>query len=61
LFFTPRENKLLRVMDLIQINMKIGYYESFLIREHYAGLRYELVMNGDSYSYRQSYENYDAE
>jgi hypothetical protein len=56
LFFTPRENKLLRVMDLIQINMKIGYYESFLIREHYVGLRYELNINGDTYSYRQSYD-----
>jgi hypothetical protein len=56
LFFTSRENKLLRSMDLIQINMKIGYYEGFLIREHYVGLRYELVMNGDKYSYRQSYD-----
>jgi hypothetical protein len=56
LFFTPRENKLLRTMDLIQINMKIGYYESFLIRGHYVGLRYELDINGDQYSYRQSYD-----
>ncbi|MDR2354791.1 MAG: DUF5702 domain-containing protein [Clostridiales Family XIII bacterium] len=55
LFFTSRENKLLRSMDLIQINMKTGYYEAFLIREHYTGLRCELVMNGDRYSYRQSY------
>jgi hypothetical protein len=57
LFFTPRENKLLRSMDLIQVNMKIGYYGSFLIREHYVGLRYDLVMNGDRYSYSQSYES----
>ncbi|MDR2087780.1 MAG: DUF5702 domain-containing protein [Clostridiales Family XIII bacterium] len=56
LFFTARENKLLRSMDLIQINMKTGYYESFLLREHYTGLRYELVMNGDRYKYRQSYD-----
>jgi hypothetical protein len=56
LFFTSRENKLLRSMDLIQINMKTGYYEAFLIREHYVGLRYELVMNGDTYKYRQSYD-----
>jgi hypothetical protein len=56
LFFTPRENKLLRSMDLIQINMKTGYYEDFLLREHYTGLRYEFVMNGDDYSYRQSYD-----
>jgi hypothetical protein len=56
LFFTSRENKLLRSMDLIQINMKTGYYEAFLLREHYVGLRYELVMNGDTYRYRQSYD-----
>jgi hypothetical protein len=56
LFFTSRENKLMRIMDLIQINMKIGYYESFLIREHYVGLRYELDINGSTYSYRQSYD-----
>jgi hypothetical protein len=56
LFFTSRENKLLRSMDLIQINMKTGYYEAFLLREHYTGLRYELLMNGDSYRYRQSYD-----
>ncbi|MDR2295574.1 MAG: DUF5702 domain-containing protein, partial [Clostridiales Family XIII bacterium] len=56
LYFTSRENKLLRSMDLIQINMKTGYYEAFLLREHYTGLRYELVMNGDDYRYRQSYD-----
>jgi hypothetical protein len=56
LFFTSRENKLLRSMDLIQINMKTGYYEAFLLREHYVGLRYELTMNGDRYRYRQSYD-----
>ncbi|MDR2770491.1 MAG: DUF5702 domain-containing protein [Clostridiales Family XIII bacterium] len=56
LFFTSRENKLLRSMDLIQINMKTGYYEAFLLREHYTGLRCELVMNGDRFIYRQSYD-----
>jgi hypothetical protein len=56
LFFTSRENKLLRSMDLIQINMKTGYREDFLLREHYVGLRYDLVMNGDRYRYRQTYD-----
>jgi hypothetical protein len=56
LFFASRENKLLRGMDLIQVNMKTGYYESFLIREHYTGLRCELFMNGDRCEYRQSYD-----
>ncbi|MDR3294806.1 MAG: DUF5702 domain-containing protein [Clostridiales Family XIII bacterium] len=55
LYFTGREIKLLRIMDLIQINMKVGYYEAFLLREHYAGIRYEVTMNGDRYSYVQRY------
>ncbi|MDR2132945.1 MAG: DUF5702 domain-containing protein [Clostridiales Family XIII bacterium] len=61
LFFASRENKLLRSMDLIQINMKTGYYESFLIREHYTGLRFDFVMNGDRCAYRQSYDAPDGQ
>ncbi|MDR1572299.1 MAG: DUF5702 domain-containing protein [Clostridiales Family XIII bacterium] len=55
LYFTGRETKLLRAMDLIQINMKAGYYGDFLMQEHYAGLRYSVTMNGDDYSYTQRY------
>jgi hypothetical protein len=55
LFFTSREVKLLRMMDLIQLNMKINYYSDFLIHEHYTGLKYRVVMNNDTYFYDQKY------
>jgi hypothetical protein len=55
LYFTSRETRLLRAMDIIQINMKAGYYYDFLIQEHYTGLRYSLKMNGDIYNYTQRY------
>ena len=55
LYYTPRDVKLLRIMDLIQLNMKVNYYSDFLIREHYTGFRYQVVMNKDTYSYEQKY------
>ncbi|MDR0570910.1 MAG: DUF5702 domain-containing protein [Clostridiales Family XIII bacterium] len=55
LFFTPRETKLLRAMDLIQLNMKMDYYGDFLMQEHYAGVRYQVKLNGDSHAYEQKY------
>jgi hypothetical protein len=55
LYYTPKDVKLLRIMDLIQLNMKISYYADFLIREHYTGFRYQVVMNKDTYSYEQKY------
>ena len=55
LYFTPRDTKLLRIMDLIQLNMKVGYYSDFLIQEHFTGFRYQVVMNKDIYNYEQRY------
>jgi len=55
LFFLDRETKLLRVMDLMQINLKGSYYEDFLIREYYVGFRYEAVVDGDTYAYTEKY------
>jgi len=55
MYFTPRDEKLLRMMDLIQINMKISYNPDFLIREHYSGFRYQVEMNEDIYNYEQKY------
>ncbi|MDR1136198.1 MAG: DUF5702 domain-containing protein [Clostridiales Family XIII bacterium] len=55
LYFVPRDVKLLRTMDLIQLNLKSSYYESFLIRDYYTGIRYSLMMNGDRFTYVQRY------
>lgn len=38
--------RLLRIMDLIQINMKYLYYSTFLLREYSAGLRFQMMVNG---------------
>ena len=55
LYMTDREVKLLRIMDLIQINMKGNYYKEFSIREHYVGFRVECEYDKDKFSYIQKY------
>ena len=55
LYVLDRETKVLRMMDLIQINMKGTYYEDFLIREHYVGFRFECMVDGDRYAYTEKY------
>ena len=36
----------LRIMDLIQINMRHLYYDSFLLREYNGGLQFVMKVNG---------------
>ncbi|MDR0424143.1 MAG: DUF5702 domain-containing protein [Clostridiales Family XIII bacterium] len=60
LYFVPRDVKLLRTMDLIQLNLKSSYYDSFLIRDHYTGIRYSLYMNGDRFEYTHTYAKQDG-
>jgi len=55
LFVLDRETKLLRMMDLMQINLKGTYYEDFLMREHYIGFRFECVIDGERYAYTEKY------
>jgi len=50
-----RETKLLRMMDLMQINLKGTYSEDFLIREHYVGFRFECAIDGEHYAYTEKY------
>ena len=47
--------KLLRILDLIQINMKYNYREDFLIEEHYVGLQYRMKVNGETYDFQSEY------
>ena len=37
IFLTNKDNRLLRMMDLIEINMKYCYYGNFSISSHYTG------------------------
>jgi len=55
LFVLDRETKLLRMMDLMQINLKGSYYGDFLMREHYIGFRFECMVDGDGYAYTEKY------
>jgi len=55
LYVVDRETKLLRMMDLMQINLKGTYYEDFLMREHYIGFRFDCVVDGESYAYTEKY------
>ncbi len=48
--------KLLRIMDLIQINMRYRYRDDFLINDHYVGVCYSLKANGDSYVFKAEYQ-----
>ncbi|MCL2493655.1 MAG: DUF5702 domain-containing protein [Clostridiales bacterium] len=55
LILLDRETKLVRVMDLIQINLKGTYNEDFLLRGYYTGFRYEWTADGDTYAYTERY------
>jgi hypothetical protein len=55
LLLMDRETKLLRVMDLIQINMKGTYNGEFLMREYYAGFRFGASVNNVRFEYTERY------
>lgn len=54
-YFEDREIKLMRMMDLIQINIQGGFDESFYIKDCYIGFKYYSKINGQGYCYVQNY------
>jgi hypothetical protein len=56
LFIMDRETKLLRVMDLIQIDMKANYDRDFLVREYYTGFRVSAEAGGETFDYTERYD-----
>lgn len=40
------ETRTLRIMDIVQINMKYRYYKDFNLREYHRGLRFTIKTNG---------------
>lgn len=48
--------RLLRMMDLIQINMRYSYYEDFSIADYYGGLSYTYQINGETCHAEDTYE-----
>ena len=55
IYMLPQDTKLLRIMDLIQINMRYYYRSDFLISDHNVGLDYSLLVNGKEYFFSDSY------
>ena len=55
LFFENREIKLLRCMDLIQLNMKGSYNKDFDLKEYYGGFQFEAVVSDKTFTYIQQY------
>lgn len=49
------EVKLIRLMDLIQLNIQGNFDDSFRIKDCYLGLMYEAKINGQKYKYIQNY------
>jgi hypothetical protein len=55
LFLGDREKKLLRTMDLIQINMKGTYDGGFMLKDYYSGFDFEATIEGNKYAYSERY------
>lgn len=51
----PERTKLLRILDLIQINMKYIYCDYFLIRDYNLGFAYSIKINGIAYEFKDKY------
>ena len=55
LFFQNREMKLLRTMDLIQLNMRGRYHKDFLMKDYYGGFAFDAVVQDRRYHFVQEY------
>jgi len=48
--------RLLRIMDLVTVNMKYRYYRDFNMMEYYTGTRFTIDANGRTYVFEDSYK-----
>lgn len=51
----PEEIRLLRMMDIIQINMKYLYCGAFLLEDYHTGLDFSFGVNGRAYEFNEYY------
>ena len=51
----PHETRILRMQDLIQINMKYLYCDYFLLQDYYTGMNFVFSVNGRKYEITESY------
>ncbi len=50
------ETRILRVMDLVQINMKYRYYRDFNLAEYYGGVNFTIHVSGKKYTFTKEYQ-----
>lgn len=55
LYEMDKELLLLRMMDLVQINMKYLYYGDFYLKEYNGGVKVSFTLNGDDYECEKEY------
>lgn len=55
LLTVPENKKLLRIMDLIQINMKYAYCDYFLLEDYYTGISFEMTVNDRIHEFERKY------
>ncbi len=55
LYLQDDETKILRIADLIQLNLRADYNNSLLIKEFYTGFNFTAFVDGKEYSYEQYY------
>ena len=55
LFFEERSLRLMRMMDLMQINIQGKYDRDFLIMEHNLGFWFKAEVDGREYAYEEKY------
>lgn len=51
----PSDVRTLRIMDLVQINMKFRYYRDFNLAEYYGGVDIAIEAAGKKHSFRKEY------
>ena len=49
--------RLLRMMDLVQMNIQYCYYADFNLRDYNAGLCSQIGVNGNTYEIKKEYQN----
>ncbi len=52
---TDEELRVLRMMDLIQLNLQYGWYGDFQLRDHYCGIQATLTVNSNDITIRREY------
>ena len=50
-----KRTRLLRLMDIVQIDMKYRYYRDFNLMEYYTGVRYAITADGRNYAFEDKY------